>query len=101
MFIALGPALQEFHYQDTQGADHSNTKVNSYLDARVAIGYSNDRFFAGITITNQIRNVVFENVRFGSSSTTFRLLFGWRFSEFGILKKSVWDLLPPWGKKQK
>ena len=100
MFVAIGPAFQEFHYQDLLGVDHSNTKVNSYLDARVAIGYSNDRFFAGITTTNQIRNVVFENVRFGSSSTTFRLLFGWRFTEVGFLKKSVWDHLPPWGKKK-
>ena len=98
---AVGPAVQQFHYRDIQGLDHSNTKVNSFIDARLAIGYSNDRFFAGLTYTNQIRNVVFENVRFGSSSSTFRLLFGWRFSEVGILKRSVWDLLPPWGKKKK
>ncbi len=100
ILLAIGPAIQEFHFRDISGVDHSDTKVNSFFDGRLAIGYSNDRFFAGITAANQIRNVVFENVRFGSSSSTFRILFGWRFKETGFLKKSVWDLLPPWGKKE-
>lgn len=99
LLFALGPAVQDFRFLDTNGVRHSDTKINSFLDARAAVGYANDKFFAGITISSQTRNVVFEEVRFGSVTTTGRILFGWRFTEWGFLKKSVWDLLPPWGKK--
>ncbi|MDZ4715956.1 MAG: DUF4421 family protein [Cytophagales bacterium] len=98
--FALGPAVQEFHYRDLAGVDHAETRINSFVDGRLAVGYSNDRFFAGITAATQLRNVVFDNVRFGSTSSTFRILFGWRFREEGFLKRSVWDLLPPWGKEK-
>ena len=100
LLFAVGPAVQDFRFRDTNGESHSSTKVNSFVDGRLAFGYSNDRFFTGVTIATQTRNVVFENVRFGSTSATFRILFGWRFKESGFLKKSVWDLLPPWGKKE-
>ncbi len=99
LLLALGPAVQDFRFRDTNGGLHADTRVNSYLDFRTAIGYSNDRFFTGITLSSQTRNVVFEDVRFSSVTTTGRILFGWRFKESGFLKKSVWDLLPPWGKK--
>jgi hypothetical protein len=100
LLFAVGPALQDFRFKDVNGVEHSNTKVNSFVDGRIAFGYSNDRFFTGVTIATQTRNVVFENVRFSSTSATFRILFGWRFRESGFLQKSVWDLLPPWGKKE-
>ncbi len=99
LFLALGPALQDFRYTDVSGVQHTNTRVNSFVDARIALGYSNDRFFTGITVSSQLRNLVFEEIRFTSASSTTRILFGWRFKESGFLKKSVWDLLPPWGKK--
>ena len=99
LLFALGPALQDFRYKDLTGLDHINTRVNSFADGRIALGYSNDRFFAGATLSVQIRNVEIESIRFSSTSSTFRLLFGYRFAETGFLKKSVWDLLPPWGKK--
>ena len=97
--LALGPAVHWLQYQDISGIERSVTTVNTFADGRVALGYSTDRFFSGVTFTNQVRNVKFDNIQFGSSSSTFRLLFGWRFQEFGILKKSVWGLLPPWGKR--
>ncbi len=96
--LALGPAVQWLHYEDVSGLEHTVTTLNTFVDARVALGYSTDRFFSGITFTSQVRNVQFENIQFSSSSSTFRILFGWRFQEFGVLKKSVWGLLPPWGK---
>ena len=99
LFLALGPALQDFRYTDVSGVQHTNTRVNSFADIRIALGYSNDRFFTGITFSSQLRNLVFEEIRFTSASSTARILFGWRFKESGFLKKSVWDLLPPWGKK--
>lgn len=100
LMLALGPALQDFRYTDVAGNQFINTRVNSFVDTRIALGYSNDRFFTGITLSAQLRNLVFEEIRFTSTSSTARILFGWRFRESGFLKKSVWDLLPPWGKKK-
>lgn len=100
VLLAIGPAIQDFRFLDTNGEFHTDTRVNSYFDFRAAIGYSNDKFFTGITLSSQSRNVVFEDVRFRSISTTGRILFGWRFTEWGFLKRSVWELLPPWGKKK-
>lgn len=97
--LAVGPAVQWLHYHDLSNVEQSVTKLNTFADFRFAIGYSTDRFFTGITYASQIRNVQFENIQFSSTSSTARILFGWRFQEFGILKKSVWGLLPPWGKK--
>ena len=74
--------------------------LNTYADFRVAVGYSTDKLFAGITFTSQVRNVQFENIQFSSTSTTARILFGFRFKESGFLTHSVWELLPPWGKKR-
>jgi hypothetical protein len=99
LLLALGPAIQDFRYTDDSGVQHKDTRVNSYIDARMAVGYSNDKFFTGITLSSQSRNVVIDDIRFSSITTTGRILFGWRFSEWGFLKHSVWELLPPWGKK--
>lgn len=100
LLLALGPAVQDFRFRDTGGTLHADTRINSYLDFRAAIGYSTDKFFTGITLSSQTRNVIFEDIRFSSVTTTGRILFGWRFAEWGFLKRSVWELLPPWGKKE-
>jgi len=99
LLLAVGPAVQDFRFRDAKNELHMDTRVNSYLDFRAAIGYSTDRFFTGVTLSSQSRNVVFEDIRFSSVTTTGRILFGWRFPEKGFLTKSVWDILPPWGKK--
>lgn len=98
LLLAVGPAVQDFRFTDINGERHADTRVNSYIDFRAAIGYSTDRFFTGVTVSSQSRNVVFEDIRFSSVTTTGRILFGWRFQEKGFLTKSVWSLLPPWGK---
>jgi len=98
--LAVGPALQDFRFRDTNGVLHKDTRINSYIDFRAAFGYSTDKFFTGITLSTQSRNVIFEDVRFSSITQTGRILFGWRFAEWGFLKHSVWELLPPWGKRK-
>lgn len=100
LLLAIGPAVQDFRFRDSNNVLHTDTRINSYIDFRSAIGYSTDKFFTGITLSSQTRNVVFEDVRFGSVTTTARILFGWRFTEWGFLKHSVWELLPPWRKKK-
>ncbi|MBS1542276.1 MAG: DUF4421 family protein [Bacteroidetes bacterium] len=92
--LALGPAVQWLQYNDLSFVEHRTTTVNTFVDTRFSVGYSNDRFFTGVTLVTQARNVVFQDIHFGNNSSTYRILFGWRFKESGILKKSVWSLLP-------
>ncbi len=95
--LSVGPANHWVSYQ-SHGTDRSSITLNSFIDFRVALGYNGDKFFSGITFISQARNMKFEQVEFTSSNSTFKLLFGYRFREKGILKKNAWDLLP--GKKK-
>ncbi len=92
--FSVGPAIQWISYEDASDNRVSHTTVNTFADFRIAMGYSTDRFFTGVTFAAQTRNARFEDIQFSNSSSTYRLLFGFRFTEVGILKKSVWSLLP-------
>jgi hypothetical protein len=96
--LSIGPANHWVSYQ-SHGVNYNSTTLNSFLDARLALGYNGDKFFTGITFISQARNMKFQQVEFTSSNSTFKFLVGFRFREKGILKKNVWDLLP--GKKTK
>jgi Domain of unknown function (DUF4421) len=91
--LSVGPA---YHWVDYQvvGRSLSASSLNSFFDSRAGMGYNGKRFFCGVNLVNQTRTVKFENIVFANSSTTFKLLFGYRFKEFGILKKRASDLLP-------
>ncbi|MGC4023226.1 MAG: DUF4421 family protein [Cyclobacteriaceae bacterium] len=91
--LAIGPA-QHWIYYRSDAVSSTETKLNSFIDLRLSIGYNSDRFFGGVSFVAQSRNVKIEQVQFTSTSTTFRMLVGYRFQEFGILKKSVWDFIP-------
>ena len=93
---SIGPAQQWIYYK-VQDEGHRRTSLDSFLDGRIALGYNGSRFFSGISFVDQSRNLKFENVRVTSSSGTFKLLFGYRFGEFGLLKKRAWDFLPKLG----
>jgi hypothetical protein len=90
--LVIGPAHNWIYYQHDDNSDRNDTSINSFALVRVGLGYSSDHFFAGINFVSQSRNVKFEQIGFTNSSSTFRLLFGYRFREFGVLKKSVWDI---------
>ncbi|HWA35719.1 MAG TPA: DUF4421 family protein [Cyclobacteriaceae bacterium] len=92
--FSLGPAIHWISYEYAADNRVSHTTVNTFADFRLAFGYSTDRFFTGVTFATQTRNARFEDIQFSNSSGTYRLLFGFRFQEVGILKKSVWSLLP-------
>jgi hypothetical protein len=90
--LVLGPAHNWIYYKHNDNTDRNDTSINSYASVRIGLGYNSDHFFAGINFVSQSRNVKFERMSFTNSSSTFRLLFGYRFKEFGVLKKSVWDI---------
>ncbi len=92
--FSVGPAIHWIGYEDQADNRITHTTVNTFADFRVAFGYSSDRFFTGVTFAAQTRNARFEDIQFSNSSSTVRILFGLRFQEKGILKKSVWSLIP-------
>jgi hypothetical protein len=92
--LFLGPAHNWIYYEREDGSSKNDTNINLFSAFRVGIGYNSEKLFAGLNFISQARNVEFEGIRFTNSSSTFRLLVGYRFKEFGILKKSVRDLPP-------
>ncbi len=90
--LFLGPSHNWTYFQREDGSEKNDTSINLFAAFRVGIGFNSDRFFTGLNFVVQSRSVVFENIRFTNSSSTFRLLVGYRFREFGILKHSVKEI---------
>jgi hypothetical protein len=92
--LSLGPAHHWINYKLEDGTDHDEIAINLFVAARIGIGYNGDRLFGGITFITQGSAVRFEDVRFSANNGAFKILLGYRFREFGFLKKRVWDLIP-------
>ncbi|QOI97437.1 MAG: DUF4421 family protein [Flammeovirgaceae bacterium] len=92
--VALGPAHHWINYEEESGPKRDDISINSTGIARFAVGYNSNRFFGGFGFSAQTRIVKFEEVRVSNSTNLFKLLVGYRFREFGILKKRVWDVNP-------
>lgn len=90
--VMAGPAHNWIYYQKEDNSSTHDIQFNTFASVRLGIGYSTDLFFAGLNFVQQSRTVKFDNLRFTSNTSTFRLLVGFRFREFGILKKNVADL---------
>lgn len=93
--LAIGPAHHWVNY-DLEGDPkaHHDIAINSFVGARVAIGYNGYRIFGGISFVSQGSTIRFDTVNFSKNNSVFKILVGYRFKEFGILKKRVWDMLP-------
>lgn len=92
--VAIGPAHHWIKYADESGQIRDDISINSSGIARIALGYNSDRFFGGLGFSAQTRIVKFEEVRVSNSTNLFKILVGYRFKEFGLLKKRVWDINP-------
>ena len=93
--LTLGPAHHWINY-DLEGSDreHNQIAINSFVAARIAIGYNGYRLFGGISFISQGSSVKFEDVNFSNNNGVFKIVAGYRFKEFGVLKKRVLDMLP-------
>lgn len=91
--LSIGPANHWLHYQSS-AAEKSEVTLNSFADIRLAFGYNSDRFFSGVSFIAQSRNIKFDQLEFTSTNTIFKMIVGYRFKEFGILKYRARDLLP-------
>ncbi|HQQ97032.1 MAG TPA: DUF4421 family protein [Cyclobacteriaceae bacterium] len=91
--LSVGPAFTHLSYK-VNNANGSIQRLNTYADVRFGLGYNGDRFFTGLTWVSQTRAVTIDEMRLTTNSLTLRILAGYRFREFGILKKRAFDLLP-------
>jgi len=92
--LAMGPAHHWVYYKPAGEPEHYDIAINTYADIRMALGYNSDRFFAGMSYVTQSRDIRFDDIRFTSNSSVFKILAGFRFREVGILKKRAVDLVP-------
>lgn len=90
--LTAGPAHNWIYHIDEDNRALHDIRFDVFASVKVGAGYSTDTFFAGFNFSQQSRTVRFDDLRFTNNSSTFRLLVGFRFREFGILKKSVADL---------
>ena len=95
--LGIGPAHNWLSYRAEDGTSKDDIEFRAFFVARVALGYSNDRFFTGLTFGSQGGNVKFDSIQLTSSSATFKLLVGYRFRETGFLKKRLVDLPKAFG----
>lgn len=93
--LAVGPAHYWINYDlEGRASNTHDIAVHTFIGARVAIGYNGDRVFGGISFISQGSTLQFDTVNFSNNNSVFKVLMGYRFNEFGILKKRVWDMLP-------
>jgi hypothetical protein len=92
--LSLGPAHHWIKYKVEGENERNEIAINTFLAARIGIGYNGPRLFGGVIFFSQGSIVRFEDVQFSNNNGTFKILIGYRFREFGFLKKRVWDFLP-------
>ncbi|MFN5555337.1 MAG: DUF4421 family protein [Chryseotalea sp.] len=92
--LGIGPAHNWTTIRSITGKERNSVSINSISVLRIGVGYNADNFFAGVGYVNQSRNLKIEDFRFTNTTAMFKLLIGWRFKEFGILKKRAVDLIP-------
>lgn len=90
--LALGPAHNWLYYKMENGSDKNDIMFSAYVAARISLGYNGDRFFGGFNFISQTRTHKLDALEVISSNSTFKMLIGYRFREFGILKKRVVDI---------
>lgn len=90
--LAIGPAHNWLSYQREDGTEKNDIRFNAYIAARLSLGYNGDRFFGGLTFMNSGRNAKFDAVEMTNANSSFKIIMGYRFREFGFLRHRVWDL---------
>lgn len=92
--LAIGPAHHWVYYVGADGVAHYDIAINTFVDGRVALGYSSDRWFGGLTFVTQARTVKFEEITLETQSQSFRMVVGYRILEKGFLQKSWKEFVP-------
>jgi len=92
--LSIGPAHNWILYSAPGGKDNYDVAINTFTDIRFSVGYNGTRFFGGMSLVAQSRNIRFDDVRFANTNTYAKVLIGYRFNEVGILKHRAKDYIP-------
>lgn len=91
--LTLGPAHYWLSYTDADRG-HNDIKIDAFSQGRIGVGYNTQKFFAGLSITTQSRNVTYDNITLQNGAAVFRIVTGYRLPEEGLLKRKATELLP-------
>ncbi|MCU0420682.1 MAG: DUF4421 domain-containing protein [Cyclobacteriaceae bacterium] len=89
--LGFGPAHNWVYVRLANGQEVNNVSINSYAIVRLALGYNSERFFGGVGFSLQSRNLRVDDIRYSNSTSIVKLMLGYRFREFGFLKKRAVD----------
>ena len=92
--LSAGPAHHWISYQLKSGDTKDDIALNSFVTARIGIGYNGNRIFGGIGFFTRGSVVKIQDAEFSNSNGSFKILMGYRFLEKGFLTRRAWDLLP-------
>ena len=97
--LSLGLGYQIRSYTTEQS--YQDNSINLANTWRIGAGYNGRRFFTGISAFTQTNNVSIQGLHISSSTGFVRFFLGYRFREWGIMRKSVFDLFDLISKKNK
>lgn len=83
--VAAGPDFQYREYQ-INGGSHANWQLQGKINIRGAVGYDNDKFFAGIHFVDQRNRYKTGGLDIVHNTGVMRLSVGHRFAETGWMK---------------
>jgi hypothetical protein len=91
--VATGPGRHWINYEANEIKNY-NAMTNLITTFRVGVGYNSERIFGGIGYSAQSRGINFDDIRLVTTTSLIRMVVGYRFNEFGHLKKRAVDFLP-------
>jgi len=97
--LALGLGYQIRSY--TADQSYNDNSINIANTWRIGAGYNGRRFFTGISAYTQNNVIVIQNLRINSTFGFIRFFIGYRFREWGVMQKSVFDLFNLFSKKKR
>jgi len=96
--LAVGLGYQIRSYStDESYKDNSINLANTW---RIGAGYNGRRFFTGISAFTQNNNITIQNLQISSSTGFVRFFLGYRFREWGIMQRSVFDVFDLFSNKK-
>lgn len=86
--FSIGPGHLWIRY-NVDDREKEDIRIRPVINGRVALGYNGDWFFAGMTAVNQVVSAEIDNLEINSNSGNFKLFFGIRILEKGVLTKDL------------
>lgn len=91
--LAVGPGYHWVSAVSENDETGHDRVFKAVYTARIAAGYSGERFFAGASFGLQTRAFRYENIQIENMTSVFRLAVGYHFREKGFMKKRAVDVL--------